>query len=226
MAIESSIVGSSTKTVWNLLVNAASFSIYFLYSSSVVAPIALNSPRANAGFNIFDASIAPWAAPAPTKVWSSSIKRIYFPKLFSISFIKAFSRSSNSPLYFAPAIIAAKSIANTSFSFKDSGTSPFAILCAKPSTIAVLPTPASPIKTGLFFVLLDKICITLLISSSLPITGSNLPRLAKSVKLRLYFSIAWYFPSGSWSVTVWCPLIDFRACKILSLVIPFLFKIW
>ena len=53
---------------------------------------------------------------------------------------------------------------------------------AKPSAIAVLPTPGSPIKIGLFFVLLDKTCITLLISSSLPITGSNKPFVAFSVK--------------------------------------------
>ena len=33
-----------------------------------------------------------------------------------------------------------------------SGTSPFTIRNASPSTIAVLPTPGSPISTGLFFV--------------------------------------------------------------------------
>ena len=37
--IVSSTVGSVTRTFWNLLSRAASFSIYFLYSSSVVAPI-------------------------------------------------------------------------------------------------------------------------------------------------------------------------------------------
>ena len=68
-------------------------------------------------------------------------------------------------------------------SFNPSGTSPLTILSANPSTIAVLPTPGSPIRTGLFLVLLDKILITLLISSSLPITGSNLCFLAKSTKL-------------------------------------------
>ena len=38
-----------------------------------------------------------------------------------------------------------------------SGTSPDAISCANPSTIAVFPTPGSPIKHGLFLFLLDKI---------------------------------------------------------------------
>src|SRR5690606_40125012 len=44
---------------------------------------------------------------------------------------------------------------------------------AKPSTIAVLPTPGSPIRIGLFFVFLDKILITRRISSSRPITRSE-----------------------------------------------------
>ena len=33
-----------------------------------------------------------------------------------------------------------------------SGTSPATMRCARPSTIAVLPTPGSPISTGLFLV--------------------------------------------------------------------------
>ena len=60
-------------------------------------------------------------------------------------------------------------------SFKFSGTSFLTIRCANPSTIAVLPTPGSPINTGLFFVLRDKIRITSRISSSRPMTGSCLP---------------------------------------------------
>ena len=35
---------------------------------------------------------------------------------------------------------------------KLSGISPLIILCASPSAIAVLPTPGSPINTGLFLV--------------------------------------------------------------------------
>ena len=62
------------------------------------------------------------------------------------------------------------------------------ILFANPSTIAVFPVPGSPTKIGLFFDLLDKICNNLLISSSLPITGSNLPSLAFDVRLIAYFS--------------------------------------
>ncbi len=47
--------------------------------------------------------------------------------------------------------------------------------CARPSTIAVLPTPASPISTGLFLVRRDSTWMVRRISSSRPITGSSLP---------------------------------------------------
>lgn len=66
-----------------------------------------------------------------------------------------------------------------------------------PSAIAVFPTPGSPMITGLFFVLRDNIWMHRRISSSRPITGSSLPRLASSVKSFPYFSSASYLPSGS-----------------------------
>ena len=44
------------------------------------------------------------------------------------------------------------SSAHTRLPLSPSGTSPAMIRCASPSTIAVLPTPGSPISTGLFFV--------------------------------------------------------------------------
>ena len=72
----SSTVGSSTSTCWNRRSSAASFSMYFRYSSSVVAPTVCSSPRASIGFSMLDASIEPSDAPAPTTVWSSSMKRI------------------------------------------------------------------------------------------------------------------------------------------------------
>ena len=91
------------------------------------------------------------------------------------SFNTALRRSSNSPRYFAPATNALKSNSKIVLSNKDSGTSFLTIRWARPSTIAVLPTPGSPINTGLFLVLRLKIRIVLRISSSLPITGSILP---------------------------------------------------
>ena len=56
-----------------------------------------------------------------------------------------------------------------------SGTFPSAMRWARPSATAVLPTPGSPIRHGLFFVLLPRICVTLSISALRPTTGSNLP---------------------------------------------------
>ena len=102
MLIVSSTVGSPTSTVWNRRSSAASFSMYFRYSSSVVAPTVCSSPRASIGFSMFEASIEPSAAPAPTTVCSSSMKRITCPAESVISLSTALSRSSNSPRYFAP----------------------------------------------------------------------------------------------------------------------------
>ena len=147
------------------------------YSSSVVAPTARNSPRASIGFSRLPADTAPSAAPAPTIVCSSSMKRTISPSAAVISASTALSRSSNSPRYFAPAISEPTSSAQTRFPFSPSGTSPATIRCASPSAIAVLPTPGSPISTGLFFVRRESTWIVRRISSSRPITGSSLPGL-------------------------------------------------
>ena len=72
---------------------------------------------------------------------------------------------------------------------------------ASPSTIAVLPTPGSPMSTGLFFVRRDSTWMTRRISSSRPMTGSSLPLRAASVRSRPYFSSAWYCSSGLSLVT-------------------------
>ena len=58
------------------------------------------------------------------------------------------------------------------------------ILSARPSAIADLPTPGSPINSGLFFFLLERIWETLSISFSLPTIGSNLSSSANLVKSR------------------------------------------
>ena len=178
----SSTVGSSTITGWKRRSKAASFSIYCLYSSKVVAPIQCSSPRASIGFNILPASRAPSVLPAPTMVCSSSMNRIICPSLFFTSSSTAFRRSSNSPLYFAPATSAPISSAKIFLSFSPCGTSPFTIRCASPSTTAVLPTPGSPISTGLFFVFRDRIRTTLRISLSRPMTGSSFWFLAFSTR--------------------------------------------
>src|SRR4029453_3709141 len=63
-------------------------------------------------------------------------------------------------------------------------TSPLTIACARPSTTAVLPTPGSPIRTGLFLVRPERTCITRSISLPRPMTGSSLESRAAWVRLR------------------------------------------
>ena len=65
-----------------------------------------------------------------------------------------------------------------------SGTSPETMRWARPSAMAVLPTPGSPIKTGLFLVRRLRTWTTRRISVSRPITGSILPLRASSTRSR------------------------------------------
>ena len=176
--------GSAVMTGWKRRSRAASFSTCLRYSSSVVAPMARSSPRARAGFSRLEASIAPSALPAPTRVCSSSMNRMMRPSEPVTSWITALSRSSNSPRNLAPATSAPRSRVRTRRSRSDSGTSPSTTRRASPSTIAVLPTPGSPISTGLFLVRRASTCMTRRISSSRPITGSSFCCRASSVRSR------------------------------------------
>ena len=190
------------------------------YSSSVVAPTARSSPRASIGLSRFAASTEPSAEPAPTIVCSSSMKRTIVPSESAISLRTALSRSSNSPRYFAPAISAPTSSATTRRSRRPSGTSPETIRCASPSAMAVLPTPGSPISTGLFFVRRLSTWITRRISSSRPMTGSSLPSCAAAVRSRPYLSSAWNLSSGFMSVTRCGPRTAPIASRSTSLRAP------
>src|SRR5215203_1772523 len=96
-----------------------------------------------------------------------------------------FKRSSNWPRYCVQATNPERSKAKTFLSAKVSGTSSLTILWAMPSTIAVLPTPGSPMSTGLFLVLLLSTSIVVSTSSARPITGSSFPSLAICVRSRL-----------------------------------------
>ena len=116
-------------------------------------------------------------------VWSSSMNKIISPA-FLASSITFLTRSSNSPRYFVPATIRPKSNETTRLRDNFSGTSWPIICCANPSTIAVLPTPGSPVRTGLFLVRRDNIWIIRLISFSLPTTGSSFLSFASHVKSR------------------------------------------
>ena len=149
------------------------------------------------------ASMAPSPdAPAPTTVWSSSMNVTTWPLLSRISASTALSRSSNSPRYFAPATMAPRSRLINRLSRNDSGTSPSTMRCASPSTTAVLPTPGSPMRTGLFLVRRDSTCTTRRISESRPITGSSLPSRASWVRSVPYFARASPPASGFSVVTL------------------------
>ena len=74
--------------------------------------------------------------------------------MFSTSLIILLILSSNSPRYFVPATNVAVETERILLERRDSGTKPNTILFAKASTIAVFPTPASPISNGLFLLLL------------------------------------------------------------------------
>ena len=81
-----------------------------------------------------------------------------------------------------PATIEARSSATTLLLNRTLDTFFFAIRSASPSAIADFPTPGSPIRTGLFFFLLERICASLSISLSRPTTGSSLPSSAAFVR--------------------------------------------
>mmetsp|Transcript_18384 Transcript_18384/g.62558 ORF Transcript_18384/g.62558 Transcript_18384/m.62558 type:complete len:228 (+) Transcript_18384:1627-2310(+) len=143
------------------------------YSSSVVAPMHCSSPRASAGLRMLAASMAPSAAPAPMSVCTSSMKRMMFSSCFtsSMSFLR---RSSNSPRYLVPATSRPMSSVTIRLSSMVSGTSPAAIFCASPSAMALLPTPGSPMRHGLFFVRLPRIWMVRSICVLRPTHGSSL----------------------------------------------------
>src|SRR5258706_65883 len=122
---------------WKRRSSAPFFSMYLRYSSSVVAPMHWISPRDRAGLSMLEASTEPSAAPAPTRVCSSSMKIMTFSAC-TISFMMAFMRASNWPRYLVPATRAPKSSATTRLSNNSCGTSRLIMRWAKPSTIAVL----------------------------------------------------------------------------------------
>jgi hypothetical protein len=73
------------------------------YSVNVVAPMHFSAPLESAGLSRFDASsVPPDAAPAPIRVWISSMKRIAFGLSFSER-STPFRRCSKSPRYLVPA---------------------------------------------------------------------------------------------------------------------------
>mmetsp|Transcript_27147 Transcript_27147/g.52912 ORF Transcript_27147/g.52912 Transcript_27147/m.52912 type:complete len:329 (-) Transcript_27147:239-1225(-) len=188
--IVSSTDGASTSTCWKRRSRAGSFSMYLRCSSSVVAPMQRSWPLARRGLRRLEASIDPSVAPAPTTVWISSMNMMIWPSESVTSLMTALSLSSNSPLYLAPATSAPISSEKSRLPSRLEGTSPDAMRWARPSAIAVLPTPGSPIRTGLFLVRRDRIWIVRRISSSRPMTGSRRPCLASFVRSLPYLDRA------------------------------------
>ena len=188
--------GSSTLTTWNRRASAASFSKYFLYSAQVVAAIVRSSPRARAGLSRLAASLWPAWPPAPIMVWASSMNRMIGTGDALTSAITCLSRFSNSPLTPAPAWSRPRSRVRSTTFLSTGGTSPWAIRSARPSTTAVLPTPASPVRIGLFWRRRIRMSTIWRTSASRPITGSISPFLARSVRLTVYWSSAgvWLTP--------------------------------
>mmetsp|Transcript_9390 Transcript_9390/g.34442 ORF Transcript_9390/g.34442 Transcript_9390/m.34442 type:complete len:374 (+) Transcript_9390:1564-2685(+) len=154
-----------------------------LYSSSVVAPMHWKSPRARAGFSRLAASMEPssLAVPDPISKCISSMNNRMFSS-FVTSSITFWTRSSKSPRYLVSATSRPSCRHITRFPTRRFGTCPSTMRCARPSTIAVLPTPGSPTRQGLFFLRLTRIRIIRLSSSCLPIIGSSLPAMACAVR--------------------------------------------
>src|SRR5256885_783226 len=145
----------------------------------------LSAPVLSAGLSRFDASsVPPDAAPAPMMVWISSMNRIDFGLSVSC-FRTAFRRCSKSPRYLVPASSAPMSREYTVNSLSISGTLPSITRRARPSAIAVLPTPASPTRSGLFLRRRQSTWITRSSSISRPMSGSVLPVLASWLGVRV-----------------------------------------
>ena len=150
-----------------------------------------SSPLPSTGLRRLEASRAPpEVAPAPTTVWISSMNRIA-PRCAFTAPSTPLTRSSKSPRNRVPASSAPRSRAMMRAPRNGAGTSPPAMRCARPSTTAVLPTPASPTSTGLFFCRRPRICSARATSPARPISGSTPPPAARAVRSVVNRSRSW-----------------------------------
>ena len=141
-----------------------------------------SSPLPSTGLSRLEASmVPPEVAPAPTTVWISSMNRIASRRSRSAP-ITPLMRSSKSPRNRVPASSEPRSRAMMRISRNIAGTSPVTMRLAIPSTIAVLPTPASPTSTGLFLCRRPRICRARSTSVPRPISGSKAPSAARAVR--------------------------------------------
>ena len=156
----------------------------FLYSSSVVAPTISDLP-CKRGFKHIGCIYRSFCCACAHNRMKFVYESIILPSACSISLRTALSLSSNSP-----------GILNRQQALLYQVQRP-SCLSASPAHLLQQPSAqalqqwrsfqhrALPIRTGLFFVLLESTCMMRLISSSLPITGSSFPFLASSVRSRL-----------------------------------------
>ncbi len=147
-------------------------------------------PRARAGFSRLAASPVPADPPAPIRVCASSMNRMIGLGEDSTSSMTWRRRFSNSPFTEAPACSRPMSSERRVTFCSEGGTSPSAIRRAKPSTTAVLPTPASPVRIGLFCRRRSRMSTTWRISASRPTIWSISPFRAFSVRSTEYLARA------------------------------------
>ena len=168
-------VGSSTLTTWKRRARAASFSKYFLYSAQVVAAMVRSSPRARAGLSRLAAS--PWPGlPAGADhgvglvdEQDDRLRRGLDLVDHRLEAVLELALDAGPGLQQAQVERADGDVAQRG------GTSPAAMRRAKPSTTAVLPTPASPVRIGLFCRRRVRMSMIWRISASRPSTGSISP---------------------------------------------------
>ena len=141
------------------------------------------------------ASMPPSAVPAPTMACTSSMNKITSPARCTSS-NTFLNRSSKSPRYLVPATRLVMSSERMRLPRSWGGTCPAAMRRASPSTTAVLPTPGSPTRQGLFLRRRTRICSMRSNSLSRPSTGSSLSCSARLVRSLPYFSAARAAPRG------------------------------
>ena len=168
-------VGSLTWIGWKRRSSAASFSTYLRYSSGR-GPIVCSSPRASIGEDAGGVDRALGGPGTDQGVHlvdeqddvaaGADLLEHLLEALLEVTAVTAAGNQR------------AEVRCTSCLSLSVSGTSLRTIICARPSTTAVLPTPGSPMSTGLFLVRRDSTCMTRSISFSRPMTGSSLLSLA------------------------------------------------
>ena len=150
-----------------------------------------SSPRARAGFSRLAASSWPAAPPAPISVCASSMNRmIGFGLAFDLVDHRLAAGSRTRPSCRRRPAAGRDRACAARHPSSAGGTSPAAMRSAKPSTTAVLPTPASPVRIGLFCRRRVRMSMTWRISESRPRTGSILPACARAVRSMVNWSSA------------------------------------